>query len=106
METINRYDNYPARVVILSNLVSLGIYGLGFMIIYRLGLAFSFFYLIYILIFELRLIRNHCTNCYYWGKICGFGKGRVRKNQAARQICYLTKRNKIYYENFSMWINM
>ncbi len=77
METINRYDNYPARVVILSNLVSLGIYGLGFMIIYRLGLAFSFFYLIYILIFELRLIRNHCTNCYYWGKICGFGKGRV-----------------------------
>jgi len=77
METTKRYENYPIGIVILSNFVSLAIYGLGFLIIFRLGLAFSFLYLFYILILEYRLIRNHCTNCFYWGKTCGFGKGRL-----------------------------
>ncbi len=77
METVNKYENYPAGTVILSNLVSLGIYGIGFMIIFRTGFIFSILYLLYILILEYRLIKNHCTNCYYWGKTCGFGKGRL-----------------------------
>lgn len=77
METDKKYENYPVWVVILSNFVSLAIYGLGFLIIFRVGLIFSFFYLFYILILEIRLIRNHCTNCYYWGKTCGFGKGNI-----------------------------
>ena len=77
MGTVKRYKNYPIWVVILSNLVSLAIYGLGFVIIFRLGLILSIFYLIYILIFEYRLIRYHCINCFYWGKTCGFGKGRL-----------------------------
>jgi hypothetical protein len=77
METIKRYENYPIGIVIISNFVSLSIYGLGFLIIFRLGLAFSFLFLLYIFIFEYRLIRKHCTNCFYWGKTCGFGKGRI-----------------------------
>lgn len=44
---------------------------------YRIGLALSILYLAYILILEYRLIRYHCVNCYYWGKTCGFGKGRI-----------------------------
>jgi hypothetical protein len=64
-------------IVILSNFVSLGIYGLGFLIVFRLGLVFSLFYLLFILSLEYRLLRNHCTNCFYWGKTCGFGKGRL-----------------------------
>jgi len=71
------YENYPAWIVILSNLVSLGIYGLGFLITYSLGLVFAALYLVYILLFELRLIGRHCTNCYYRGKVCGFGKGKI-----------------------------
>jgi hypothetical protein len=77
METIKRYENYPIGIVILSNFVSLTIYALGFLIVFRLGLAFSFLYLLYISILEYRLIRNHCPNCFYWGKACGFGKGRL-----------------------------
>jgi hypothetical protein len=26
---------------------------------------------------EYRVIRYHCINCFYWGKTCGFGKGRL-----------------------------
>jgi hypothetical protein len=77
METIKRYESYPIWIVILSNLVLLAIYGLGFLIIFRLELVFSFLYLLYVLLLEYRVIRNHCTNCFYWGKTCGFGKGKL-----------------------------
>ena len=77
MEQTICHENYPAWIVIISNLVSMGIYVLGFLIIYRLGLVFSILYLLYILLLELRLIGSHCTRCFYWGKICGFGKGKI-----------------------------
>jgi hypothetical protein len=76
METSKTYDNYPIGIVIQSNIVSVGIYALGFLIALRLGLVFSLLYLLYILILEYKLIRS-CANCFYWGKTCGFGKGRL-----------------------------
>jgi hypothetical protein len=77
METTKRYENFPAGIVLLSNLVTLTIYGLGLLVIFRVGIIFALFYLLYILILEYRLIRYHCTSCYYWGKTCGFGKGQL-----------------------------
>ena len=77
MRSINKYENYPVWIVILSNLGSLMTYGSGFIILYRLGLIFSFLYLVFVFTLEYRLIKHHCINCYYWGKICGFGKGRI-----------------------------
>lgn len=77
METLKRFENYSIGTVILSNFVSIGIYGLGFLIIFRIGLVFSLLYLLFILMLEFRLLRHHCPNCYYWGKTCGFGKGRL-----------------------------
>jgi uncharacterized membrane protein len=85
----NKFENYPWWILILSNALSLSIYGLGFMIMIRLGWIISIIYLIYISILEYRLIRNHCPNCFYWGKTCGFGKGRLsailfKKGDAAK----------------------
>jgi hypothetical protein len=77
MEEVKSYENYPAGIVLISNLVSITIYGLGFLIIFKLGLIFSILYLIFISILEYRLLRHHCINCFYWGRTCGFGKGRV-----------------------------
>ncbi|GET23146.1 hypothetical protein CLV93_10312 [Prolixibacter denitrificans] len=77
METIKTYENFPLGVVIQSSLVSLGIYGLGFFIMFRVGMALAWLYLLYILVLEYRLIRYDCINCYYWGRTCGFGKGRL-----------------------------
>ncbi len=77
MEQTTGHENYPAWIVIISNLVSMGIYVLGFLIIYRIGLVFSILFLLYILLLELRLIGSHCTRCFYWGKVCGFGKGKI-----------------------------
>lgn len=77
MKTVKYYENFPVWIVILSNLVALSIYGLGFLIMIKLGVIASFFYLIYVAILEFRLLNSHCVNCYYWGKTCGFGKGRL-----------------------------
>jgi len=77
MAPTKTYENFPIGIVILSNFVSFAIYGFGFLIIFRLGLIFALIYMLYVLLFEFRLIRYHCTNCFYWGKTCGFGKGRL-----------------------------
>jgi hypothetical protein len=77
MDTIQKYENYPIGIVFFSNFVSLAIYILGFLIVMNLGLAFSFLYALSIFIFEYRLLKYHCTSCFYWGRNCGFGKGRL-----------------------------
>jgi hypothetical protein len=77
MDESIKYENYPWWIVLLSNAVSLSIYGLGFFIMFRASWIISILYLIYILSLEYRLLSKHCINCYYWGKICGFGKGRL-----------------------------
>jgi hypothetical protein len=76
METLKSYENYPIWVVFLSNLVSLSIYALGFLVLMRLGWVVPVIYVALVLLLEFRLIRNHCVDCFYWGKTCGFGKGR------------------------------
>ena len=77
MEITKTHDNFPAWIVILSNIVSILIYISGFMITLRLGWIPAVLYIVFILAFEYRLISKHCVNCYYWGKTCGFGKGRL-----------------------------
>jgi hypothetical protein len=77
MQTTKTYNNFPIWTVILSNLFSILIYSSGFIITLRLGWIAAVLYLAFILALEYRLISRHCVNCYYWGKTCGFGKGRL-----------------------------
>ncbi|MBI5679640.1 MAG: hypothetical protein HZC47_01905 [Methanobacterium sp.] len=71
------YENYPLWIVFLSNIVSLSIYIIGAYILSGLGLVYAISYLLYCIFLEIRLLKNGCVNCYYYGKICGFGKGRL-----------------------------
>jgi hypothetical protein len=34
-------------------------------------------YWLYILVLEFRLLKNSCTKCYYYGKRCAFGQGKL-----------------------------
>ena len=77
MEANECHDSYPWWIVVLSNLVSVAIYGLGAYIIYQAGWIYMTIYLAFILILDIRLLKGHCVNCYYYGKACAFGKGRV-----------------------------
>lgn len=71
------YENYPFYIVFISNLVSILIYLIGAFIVWQIGLIWLVLYLIFIVILEFRLIKGHCTDCYYYGKLCAFGKGRI-----------------------------
>jgi hypothetical protein len=71
------YENYPLKIVFLSNLLTISIYITGAFIIYQVGWLYSTLYVIYCLILEIKLLKTGCVNCYYYGKTCGFGKGRL-----------------------------
>ena len=74
---IHCYENYPWWIVLVSNLLSLSTYIIGFCILFGLGLFFAILYILYCLFMEIRLLKEGCVNCYYYGKTCGFGKGRL-----------------------------
>jgi hypothetical protein len=77
MQPPKPYPTFPLTTVLLSNTVSISIYLSGFLITLRLGWIAAVFYLVFILAFEYRLLSTHCINCFYYGKTCGFGKGRL-----------------------------
>jgi hypothetical protein len=58
-------------------LLSLAVYSLGAMILYRLSVVALAVYLLYIAWLELRLMGGHCVDCYYFGKMCSFGRGKL-----------------------------
>ncbi len=71
------YVSYPIRYVLISDLVSLLIYGLGLYIVSRLGMLWTLAFIAYILWLESRVLRSSCRYCYYYGKFCAFGKGKI-----------------------------
>jgi hypothetical protein len=77
METVLCYESYPWWIILLSSLVSLAIIAIGAFLIYQLGLTWMIVYLLFILLLEVRLLRGSCVSCYYHGKACAFGKGKV-----------------------------
>ncbi|MDD5192345.1 MAG: hypothetical protein PHH54_03835 [Candidatus Nanoarchaeia archaeon] len=76
-EKLNCYENYPKWMVFVSNLLNILIYAIGFYIILGFGLAYSVIYLLYVGFLEVKVLKKSCVNCYYYGKRCCFGKGKL-----------------------------
>jgi hypothetical protein len=72
-----RMVNYPVWIPALSILLSLSIYTLGAVLLSGFGPIAVLAYILYCLWSEFRVIRNSCRNCYYYGKLCGVGKGII-----------------------------
>jgi hypothetical protein len=64
-------------MIALANALSISIYAIGLFILAQLGILFALFYLFYFVFMETKLYRTGCVNCYYYGKLCGFGKGKI-----------------------------
>jgi hypothetical protein len=71
------HEQYPTRTVIASNLLSFFMYLIGAFLVYQVGLVWVILYILFIIVLEFRLLGRHCVDCYYWGKTCAFGKGRL-----------------------------
>lgn len=77
MEKATIFENYPVRIVLLSAGFTLAIYALGVIILAHLAIWLSALYVVFCFALEYRLLRSACTHCYYYGKVCGFGKGKL-----------------------------
>jgi small-conductance mechanosensitive channel len=73
------YDNYPIWIVILITILMLLVYVAGAYIMFVLNLITGILYVIYILLLEFFLYKEACPHCYYYGKLCAFGKGKLAK---------------------------
>lgn len=76
-EKMRCYENFPFWIVLISDLLNILIYAIGFYIIYQFGLIYAIIYLIYIGFVEVSVLRKSCVNCYYYGKYCAFGRGKL-----------------------------
>jgi hypothetical protein len=71
------FDSYPWWMIFLSNLVSVGVYILGGLILLRASWMWLIPYALFVLWLEVRLMMGSCTICYYYAKQCAFGRGRL-----------------------------
>ncbi|OGC11233.1 hypothetical protein A3K48_01755 [candidate division WOR-1 bacterium RIFOXYA12_FULL_52_29] len=71
------YENYPVWIPALSILLSLSIYSLGAIILSGFGQITVILYLLFCLWSEYRVLAGACRSCYYYGKLCGPGKGII-----------------------------
>jgi len=71
------FENYPTRIVILAVIFSIIIYAIGAYILLQLSVWLLILYLAYGVWCESRVLRKSCVNCYYYGKRCCFGRGRL-----------------------------
>jgi hypothetical protein len=71
------YENYPTWIMLVCTMVPLSIYVIGAAILSGFNLWVSGAFLLFCLWLEVRVMQKSCINCYYYGKNCGTGKGRL-----------------------------
>jgi hypothetical protein len=76
MKKSKSYEKFPLWIVLLSNLLSIAIYLIGLYIFLQIGILFAILFVIYIFWVEIRLLKKSCRYCYYYNKICAFGRGK------------------------------
>jgi hypothetical protein len=71
------FESVPWWMVVVCSGVGLAIYVIGFCLMARMGVVWGLLYAAYGVWMEWRLLSGSCRYCYYFGKRCGFGKGRI-----------------------------
>ena len=77
MQNNKAYENFPLWISLLSWSLSLSIYALGSYIFWVLYSPLTIGYIIYFFWIEFRILKVSCVNCYYYGKYCGLGRGKL-----------------------------
>ena len=71
------YDEFPLSSVLFCIAVNISIYLVGAYLIAPLGKIFVALYLLYCLWMEIRVLTKSCRDCYYYGRLCAFGRGKI-----------------------------
>jgi len=71
------FENFLWWMVLTCNAVGVAIYAIGLFLMARLGVVWGALFAAYCIWMEWRLLSGSCRSCYYFGKRCGFGRGRL-----------------------------
>lgn len=77
MESLKPYEDFPFSKVLFAVLVNASIYALGVVILSGFGNSMAALYLLYCCGIEIHVMKTSCVDCYYYGKWCAFGRGKV-----------------------------
>jgi hypothetical protein len=85
------YNNFPLKTVFISNTPSVLSYLIGTYLMFSLGTILGLTYLLYILYIEFSMVKNSCSCCWYYGKLCAFARGKIAplffKKQDSKKFC-------------------
>lgn len=71
------FDDYPLWICAVAELMQLGIYALGALILLEVAPWAAGVLLLYCLTLEVRLMRTACVDCCYYGRRCFSAKGVI-----------------------------
>jgi len=75
MTETKAYENFPVWIPVFSTILTLLIYAIGVYVFARFGIVPVIIYVAYCIWVEMRVLRKSCVNCYYYGNLCGLGRG-------------------------------
>ena len=73
------YESYPWWNVLIDNLVSYSTAVVGLYLLYLIHPVLAILFFLYILYVERSIYKEGCIHCYYYGKVCHSGKGKLAK---------------------------
>jgi hypothetical protein len=73
----NRLENYPIKIVCVSATLTIISYLLGTLVFYVLHPVLGILFLLLTVSTIIVSMRLRCTHCYYLGKYCNFGLGKL-----------------------------
>lgn len=71
------YENYPLLSVLIYNLVMLSVYAAGLYLMFAVHKWAGILFVLYLLFIELSVYKEGCRYCYYYGKTCVAGRGKI-----------------------------
>ncbi|MFX0124475.1 MAG: hypothetical protein ACFFAE_12605 [Candidatus Hodarchaeota archaeon] len=73
----NKLENYPFRIVCVSAILTIISYLLGTLVLYVLHPVLGILFLLLAVFTIIVSMKLRCTHCYYHGKFCNFGLGKL-----------------------------
>jgi hypothetical protein len=77
MQNKKIYENFPIWIPSVSCALCLAIYAIGTYVFLKLQILFAVLYVLFCVWIELRVLKDSCANCDYYGRTCGLGRGKL-----------------------------
>ena len=71
------YENYPLWSVLIDNLVSYSTALVGIYLLLQIHSVLAAIFFLFVVYNEYSIYKEGCAGCYYYGKVCHSGKGKI-----------------------------